>query len=311
MRILAILFASLAQAVDDSTMMSSLLAKVDPIVYLASKASRPAGSSLLEQSSGDSSVSSDDSHMSISGIQTPSMLKKFRQPAKAHASEKTRVHVAPRIHLAENTAPTAVKTVPDVLMCYLPGGKNSLSSRSCNTPSRVLLSQVLRCSDRLSPTTVIDLMNGAQTAPINLRDNLDVAKDSLINMETPLSVDLNTGSCSDPSSSLANIDKDVDYIVFIVLNPDVERAAESYASTPGGASYALKAGVVFVKLEKLFPTSGGPDLRGQVKNGFDQISHCMDDGVCSAIEIVQWTKTPTQVDYLVGSSDSIIRLQSA
>lgn len=316
MKILAICIAPLIKAVDDSTMMSSLLAKVDPIVYSTTKAAnRPQTSSLLEQSSMDKSGSIlNDSHMSISGIQSPSMLKKFRQPDNpVRLSEKSRIHVAPRIHLAENTAPTVVKTVPDVLVCYLPRDKNSLSVRSCPTSTNpALLSQVLRCSDRLAPTTIIDLINGAQTAPINLRDDLKTAIDSLINMDTPIGIDVTTGSCTDPRDQVTDLNIDMDYMAFVVLNPDVERAAENFASRPSGASYALKAGIVFVGVSKLFPgPSGGPDVRGQVKNGFNAISHCMDDGFCSANEIVQWTKTGTQTDYLVGTSNAFIRLQSA
>jgi hypothetical protein len=295
------LLLSVAWAVDDSTM--SLLAKVDPIPASPAKAK---ASSLL-QADGSSETSSIDSYIEVSGIQTRALAEEFKY-TPSHPQVRGKILVAPRMHDAPENSETK-EIVPEVLICYLPEGKNGLSVRTCDmikkTPA--LLSQVLRCSDRVHPNTVADLMMGRQTAPIDLSQTAESASVSASNMETPVSVDVSFGPCDGDRSQLPDLDTSQDYLTLVLLNPDTERAAENFSLKPGAAR-AFRAGLVFVSIPKLFEDSN-VNLKGTVAKGFTNgVGGCMADGVCTAAELVEWTKKGEKVDFLVGASNAVVRL---
>jgi hypothetical protein len=311
---LGLVLVSSVLGVDDSTM--SLLANVDPVNVPKPASSKVKASSLIQNQA--TAMYRDDTFVPIKGIQSSNLAKLFKYTPPAPV-EKRRVHVAPRIHLVD-TAKTAakpdvkgdekVKTVPDVLICHLPGYRNGLSVRTCDSvkKSPALLAQVLRCSERMHPSTIADLMMARQTSPIDLSVDEATANATAANMDTPLSIDMSFGACDGDRAKLPDLDTTSDYLVFVTLNPDVERAAENF-SLQAGASQSYRTGTVFVSIPKLFDPNIG--LKNVVAGGFtDGVEHCMDDGVCSAAELVQWVndKYATHVDFIVGSNQGIARL---
>ena len=224
------------------------------------------------------------------------------------------MHVAPRIHSTlsdvSESSLNPPPIVPDVFICSLPSGKNGLSVRTCDTvpQSPALLAQVLRCSDRIHPSTVVDLFMGRQEEPIDLSKDDSRASNSVLGMETPVSVDVSFPACDSDRSVLPNLDISQDYIAFVLVNPDVERAAENF-SLIHGATASFRAGIVFVAIPKLFDDSSAVNLKGIVATGFaGPIQNCLVDGVCSASELVNWTNQGVPVDYLVGTSQGVVRL---
>jgi hypothetical protein len=232
---------------------------------------------------------------------------------KRPMNPKTRrsIQVAPRIHLAESVSSirSNPSVVPEILICALPADRNGLSVRTCDmaTQSKALLSQVLRCSDRVHPSTVVDLLMGRQQSPIDLTQDAASAALSLRDMDTPVSVDVSFPSCDSDRSLLPNLDTKQDYIVFVVINPEVERAANNFALVRG-ASASFRSGIIFVAIDKMFDDS--INLKGAVANGFSgPIENCLKDGVCAASELVEWTTNAyPPVDFLVGTSQGIVRL---
>lgn len=298
----------LVAAVDDSTM-SSLLANVDPLPMVAAKSS-------LIQAEPVQNAPLDDSYISVRGIQSPSALKKYQMRSSSNPILQRRIHVAPRIHhLVESGAVARegkISTVPEILLCPLPAKANGLSVRTCDLagPSGALLSQVLRCSDRIHPNTIVDIFTGRQTAPINLSQDETIASASIGNMETPISVDVSFGACNQDRSTLPDLDISSDYLALIMLNPDVERAAENFSALAGAAARAFKAGIVFVSVRKMFEDA--VNLKGIVATGFStDVGDCMKDGICTASELVEWTRKGPSVDYLVGASSGTVRLDGA
>ena len=293
--------------VDDSTI--SLMAKVDPL---------PSGTkatSLIQAAASASTINRFETTFPVKGIQSRAMNKQFEytvKPPTKNLAERRSIRVAPRIHLAEKTSfavgPSST-VVPDVLICALPADKNGLSVRTCDmaTQSKALLSQVLRCSDRVHPSTVVDLLMGRQQSPIDFAEDAATAAASLRAMETPVSVDVSFPSCQSDRSLLPNLDTQQDYVAFVVINPEVERSAENF-SLIRGASASFRSGIVFVSVPKLFDDS--VNLKGVVANGFSgPIENCLKDGVCAASELVEWTNSAyPPVDFLVGTSQGIVRL---
>ena len=301
--------AGLAVSLDDTTM--SLLARVDPIPSGNPKPSKSV-SSLLESAGVGSSSVIDDSRIPFSGIQLEHPTEK-RRPTPAlpgRILNRARIHVS-TIHLHDAPA-VNVSATPEVLICSVPADHNGLSDRACDlvASSPAVLSQVLRCSDRVHPRTVADLLMGSQTVPIDFTQGLSGVVMDLAAMDTPLSVEVSVGACSDPRASLPDTDLKIDHIVFVLLNPDVEAAAENLALRTGVAAEhggAFTAGLVNVGVPQLMQQAA---FRRQLATNFiENVATCNNDQVCSAQELVGWTPIGNaKLDWFVGVSDATVRV---
>ena len=300
---------ALAMGLDDSTM--SLLARVDPIP------SKPVSSSLIQASAvlSPEALNHDESTVPFSGIQMnrPRAPKRAVDPSSSvRVLDRKHIHTS-KVHLHDApVAGTRPPVSPDVLICSLPANHNALSVRACDliTRNNAVLSQVLRCTDRVHPETVADLLIGSQKVPIDLSVDAKQAVSDISTMDTPLSVQVTFGACTSPRDSLPDLDVHSDYLAFVLLNPDIELAAENFAL--GAAkkveeAAAYKAGIVMVSVPMLFQKEG---FKSELATNFiNNVSQCNVDGVCTANELISWTPSGDQVlDWYVGTSAGTVRI---
>ena len=296
---LAVLLMAAVWGVDDSTM--SLIANVDPI-----PARVPEG--LIELTASQPSLPN-ESFVPFAGIQVGNILHQPVTQLRSHSS-KIRVQTV-HLHDAPKLADPSLGTVtPDVLICYLPKGQNGLSVRACdvNAVGGAVPSQLLRCTSRIHPNSVADLLVGSQTVPVDFTQGPELARRDLRNMDTPVTAKVTLDSCTSPRSSLPDTALDTDHLVFVLLNPVVESAAENYLHRNAQhGSVSVRAGLVFVAIDQLF---GTPATRNRIATNFLQdVAKCNEDGFCSAKELVQWTPSGDQtVDWFVGTSRAYVRL---
>lgn len=295
-----------ASALDDSTM--GLLSRA----MMPDSEKRVSGFVELEPSG--KKILRDQSHVPYSGLQLvdPSVAIAAKQPIAPVSP--LRKHNHQKILVAKTTGKAAVAlnapATPDVYICSLPSGRNSLSGRNCDLVapgSSAVLSQTLRCTSAIHPRTVADLLNGAQKAPIDFASTVDQTDADLASMDTPVGIEVSVGACSGARSDLPDLATDKNYVAFLMVNPDTVRAAELFASRGQDRQVTMRAGIVFADTRMLYEKNGV--LKAQLASRFsNEVLTCADDGVCTSKELVQWAPTGDHhVDWFVGASETKVR----
>lgn len=281
----------------------SLIANVDPLPSRL-------GGSFIEKSTAN--LPFDESTVPFSGIQirpgfNPSTTKK-RLPVGVSFRVAKKVHH--HVVLGEKSDPTLGGITPDVLMCFLPAGKNGLSARVCDMAvgANAVPFEVLACSQRLNPQTVSDLLIGSQVSPVDFTGGS--LSSQLRQMPTSMGAAVTLNHCNSPRTNLPDTNLNTDYLVFVLLNPSVESKAENYVlANSSGASGSVRAGLVFVATSKLQGPSSAA-FRSELATKFlNNVAQCNADGICSASELVDWTPKGDQMtDSFVGTPNAFVKV---
>jgi hypothetical protein len=305
----------LSVSLDDTTI--SLLSQA--MIPAEAPARRPSDLAFVQLGSDRPSSGgySDESHVPVSGIQIvdPTLIEGGKRLASRVIGSSLRRHDKQKILVARHTGKAVVSSTPayatpDVYLCYIPAGGNRLSGRNCDMSSAgsvMVLAQTLRCTTAVHPRTVSDLMNGAQTSPVDIAAGQAQAEADLASMDVPVLIDVSAGSCSQPRRELPDLALDKNYFTLVLVNPDVQRAAETFTTIGPNRVAAFRAGLIFLDTHMLYDPSA--QLRGLVATKFqNEVAECAADGICTSKELVAWTPTGDRhVDWFVGSSETIVR----
>ena len=296
-------------ALDDSTM--SLFAKVDP---------SPVASSFLQAEPKVHQALAavpDQSYMPFSGIQFERPGTRPSMSVASNPSKRNKSFIRTNmVHLHDAPEGPVPGPVPDVFICYLAKDHNGLSARNCDMRGKngAYLAQKLACSQRVNPQTVADLLMGTQTSPVDLTaSDASTVVDSVKAMATPVSLQVQFGSCDSPRSDLPDSDLSLDYLVFVMTNPVIEAASENLALRLGldpVDNSAFKAGVIMVGIQSLVGSSSSKFKSDLANNFMTKVATCADDSDCSPSELVAFvpSQPATRVDYYVGRSDGIVKI---
>ena len=299
------LFVVTVTSLDDTTL--GLMARVDP-------ANPTILSGFVETGTSSSSLSAkavyyDESSGPFSGLQI-APLEREKPKKKILQTDRRKILHVNRVHLhdAPSLADPADVT-PDIYICNLPAGQNKLSGRACDlvgSSSNAVISQTLHCAERMHPNTVAELLMGAQTVPIDFGKTAEQAMTDLAAMDRPVPVEISLGSCA--QGGLLDTALDRDHVVFVIVNPDVQRAADTFKNLGLSTRTAsFRAGLVVVDTRMLFDKK---TFKGELATRFkENVAKCHADGICTSKELVEWVPSgeKRRVDWFAGTSECVVK----